>query len=134
MLTIDELFELAKNARELAYVPYSHFKVGAVIECKDGTIITGANIENAVLGLTVCAERNAIFQAYLKGYRNTDFVQMAICASSNSDITTPCGSCRQVLSELFDIDAPLYCFNLQKEYLKTSVRELLPYSFGKENL
>lgn len=133
MLSIEQLINEAKKARELSYSPYSNFKVGAVIECKDGTLIYGANIENAAYGLCMCAERNAIFQAYLKGYRNDDYSQLCIVADSD-EITSPCGSCRQVLSELFNPDAPIYCANLENKYIKTNIKELLPYGFGKGNL
>lgn len=133
MLSKEELFNEAKIARNKAYAPYSHFAVGAVIECKDGTLIYGANIENAAYGLSLCAERNAIFQAFLKGYRSGDYLQMAIVADSDI-VTTPCGSCRQVLAELFDADVPFYCFDMEGKFLKTTVRELLPHGFNKENL
>ncbi len=133
MLSFDELFEEGLKARKLSYSPYSNFAVGAVLECKDGKLIYGANIENAAFGLSLCAERNAIFKAYLDGYRQEDYVQLLIVADSD-DITSPCGSCRQVLSELMGLDVPVYCTNLKKKYIKTSIRELLPYSFSKENI
>ena len=76
MLSIDELINEAKKAREKAYARYSGFKVGAVIECKDGKLIYGANIENSSYGLTMCAERNAIFQAYLLGYRKEEHLHV----------------------------------------------------------
>lgn len=133
MLNFDQLYKLGLEARSLSYSPYSHFAVGAVIECRDGKVFKGANIENAAFGLTMCAERNAIFQAYLNGYRNDDFLQLLIVADSE-EITSPCGSCRQVLRELFSLDAPIYCCNLQKKYIITNVKELLPYSFSKENI
>lgn len=133
MLNFDELFDKAKVARELSYSPYSNFKVGAVIECKDGTVIYGANIENASYGLSMCAERNALYSAYLRGYKKNDFLQMFLVSNSQI-ITTPCGACRQVICELFPENAPIYCANLEKKYIKTSIAELLPYSFGEGNL
>ncbi len=133
MLEFNELLQQAINAREKAYAKYSNFKVGAVIECKDGKLIYGANIENAAYGLCMCAERNAIFQAHLLGYKQEDYLQLCIVADSN-EITTPCGSCRQVLSELFNVEAPIYCCNLKGDYIKTSIKELLPYSFNEGNL
>lgn len=133
MLSVEELINEAKKARELAYARYSNFKVGAVIECKDGTLIYGANIENAAYGESLCAERNAIFQAYLKGYRKEDYLQLCIIADTE-DITSPCGSCRQVLNELYSPTAPIYCCNLKGKYLKTTIKELLPYSFDEESL
>lgn len=133
MRTFEQLFPEAQHAQELSYSPYSHFRVGAVIECKDGTLIYGANIENAAYSVTVCAERTAIFQAYLRGYRKNDFAQLCLVADSE-EITTPCGACRQVLSELFDPDAPIYCCGSTGKYIKTSVKELLPFGFSEENL
>lgn len=133
MLTFDELFIEAKKAREKAYANYSAFKVGAVIECKDGRLIYGANIENASYGLCMCAERNAIFQAHLLGYKKDDYLQLCIVADSK-EVTTPCGACRQVLAELYSSSAPIYCCNLEKKYLKTTIKELLPYGFSEENL
>lgn len=133
MLSVEELINEAKKAREKAYARYSSFKVGAVIETKDGHIIYGANIENAAYGECVCAERNAIFQAYLKGYRKEDYLQMCVIADTD-DITSPCGSCRQVLAELYSEEAPIYCCNLKGKYLKTTIKELLPFSFSGEDL
>ena len=133
MLSESELLLHAKKARELSYSPYSNFKVGCVIECNDGQLIYGSNIENASYGLSMCAERNALFSAYLKGYKKDDFIQMALVADS-SIITTPCGACRQVIEELFNYDAPIYCFNLEGKVLKTNIKELLPFNFSKENL
>ena len=126
MLSFEELLLEAKKAREKAYAKYSSFKVGAVIECKDGKLIYGSNIENASYGLSMCAERNAIFQAHLLGYKKEDYLQLCIVSDSN-DITSPCGACRQVLSELFNEEAPIYCANIQGKYLKTNIKELLPY-------
>lgn len=133
MLSIDELINEAKKAREKAYARYSGFKVGAVIECKDGKLIYGANIENSSYGLTMCAERNAIFQAYLLGYRKEDYIQLCIIADTER-ITSPCGACRQVLSELYNEDAPIYLCNLKGDFLKTNIKELLPFSFNGEDL
>ena len=133
MLSFEELLKEAKFAREKAYAKYSNFKVGAVIECKDGRLIYGANIENAAYGLCMCAERNAIFQAHLLGYKPSDYAQLCIVADSN-EVTPPCGSCRQVLAELYDKDAPIYCSNLEGKYIKTTINELLPYGFSEGNL
>ena len=96
-----ELVELAIEARELSYSPYSHFAVGAVVLCKDGTVYKGANVENATYGATICAERNAINKAILAGEK--EFEAIAIMSSSN-DYTFPCGICRQALSEFVDVD------------------------------
>lgn len=128
-----ELLNHAKKARELSYSPYSNFSVGAAIEMKDGTVVYGANIENASYGLSMCAERNALFQAHLRGYKKEDMVQMALIASSNK-LVSPCGACRQVLAELYPLDAPIIIATIEGAYLKTTAAELLPYAFDQENL
>ena len=133
MLAFNEIVLEAKKAREMAYAPYSNFKVGAVIECKDGTLFYGANVENASYGLTVCAERNAIFQAVLKGYKKEDFVQMCLITDSSS-IASPCGACRQVISEFFLKETPIILVTLKGESLITNIGELLPYGFDEGNL
>lgn len=92
----NELLEIAKNAMEYAYAPYSNFKVGAALLCSDGTVFTGCNIENASYGASNCAERTAIFKAVSEGKRN--FSAIAI-VSSSGDETFPCGICRQVMGE-----------------------------------
>ena len=133
MLTIEQIIEEAKKAREKAYAPYSNFKVGAVIECKDGKLFYGANVENASYGLTVCAERNAIFKAVIDGYRADDFVK--ICLITDSDtLASPCGACRQVISEFFNKDTPIIIATIKGEKLITNIEELLPYGFSGGNL
>ena len=127
-----EIIDLAFKARENAYAPYSNFKVGACILCKDGSTFLGANIENVSYGATNCAERSAVFSAYSNGYREEDFVALAIVTKADT-ITAPCGICRQVLNELIGKDVPIILAN-EKEVLKTSIRELLPLSFDKEEL
>lgn len=109
----NKLIDLAWKARENAYVPYSHFKVGACIALKDGTFVQGCNIENAAYGSTMCAERNAVFGAYCKGYRKEDIIGLAIVADC-SPIASPCGACRQVLSELVDLEMPIFLANKEK--------------------
>ena len=121
------------EATKLSYSPYSNFKVGAAILMKDGNIVMGANIENASYGLTMCAERNTVFKAMLDGYKKEDMVAMALCADAD-EVPYPCGACRQVLSELFPLDAPIYIHNTRGKILETNVKELLPYIFNKENL
>lgn len=133
MLEKESLMQEAIKAREKSYSPYSHFAVGAAIECKDGTIFHGANVENASYGLCMCAERNALYNAYMHGYHKEDFVQMALVGDS-SHIVSPCGACRQVLAELFPMDALLYMGTISGLRQESSVQELLPYAFDKENL
>ena len=131
-MTQEELVRLAFEARENAYVPYSKFKVGAVVYCKDGRIFKGANIENASYGATNCAERRAIFSAYSNGVRKDDIEAMAIVAEDKK-IAAPCGICRQVLCELLNHDTPIYLSNGEETVVKT-IGELLPMSFTMEDL
>ena len=133
MLSIEELKLKLIEARNNAYAPYSKFYVGAVLECNDGTILLGSNVENASYGLTICAERNVLFQAYNKGYRKGDFKRLSIIADS-STITFPCGACRQVIVELLDDNSPILCFNLDGNYKELSIEELMPYQFNEGNL
>lgn len=123
--------EAAKQARLKAYVPYSKFKVGAAIELNDGTIIHGANIENSSFGLTSCAERNALFSLISQGYDPKDIKEITIIGSSKGPIS-PCGACRQVMSELVPSSAKIFLANLEDEVYETSTKELLPFGFDLE--
>lgn len=125
-----ELIEKAIDARKHAYIPYSNFAVGAAIQLKNGTIITGANIENASYGLCNCAERTALFTAYASGYRKEDIVAMAVSGNTSGPIS-PCGACRQVMNELVGKEIPIYLVNLKGAVKETTVKELLPYSFDE---
>jgi cytidine deaminase len=120
-----ELIKKAKNARLKAYAPYSHFKVGAALLTKSGKVYTGANVENSTYGLTVCAERIAVFKAVNNG--DKDFVKIVVVADKNPPIT-PCGACRQVLSE-FAKDLQVVCVNLKGKIERYSLKELLPEAF-----
>jgi cytidine deaminase len=120
--------EQAKIARKKAYVPYSHFKVGAAIELKDGTFIHGANIENASYPLSNCAERSALFSLLSQGYSKEDIKSMTIVADSKHPIS-PCGACRQVMHELMPKGTPIYLTNLEGEIKETNPDDLLPYAF-----
>lgn len=122
----------SKEAMELSYSPYSNFKVGAALELTNGEFFLGANIENASYGLCNCAERTALFSAMAHGYKTKDFKALYVCAKTNRPIS-PCGACRQVMSELLDKDTKVYLTNLEGEVLETSVKELLPYSFDLVN-
>jgi cytidine deaminase len=126
-MTEKELIEKAKKARLKAYAPYSNFKVGAALLTKRGKAYTGANVENSTFGLTVCAERIAAFKAVNRG--DKDFVKIAIVADKNPPIT-PCGACRQVLSE-FVKDLKIVCANLQGKVERYSLKGLLPEAFEK---
>lgn len=119
------LLTLAHEAKEKAYCRYSGFKVGAALLAKDGTIITGCNVENASYGLTMCAERSAIFKAVSLGYRPGDFEAIAI-ASSSPDFS-PCGACREVINEFGD--DMMVVFEFKGETVVSQLKELLPYNF-----
>lgn len=128
----DELVSQALEVMKHAYAPYSNYHVGACVEMNDGTRFVGANIENASYGATNCGERSAIFAAYSAGYRQKDIKAIAI-VSDGATIASPCGICRQVLSELMNPDTPIYLSNGVAE-METNMAELLPYSFGKKDL
>lgn len=128
-----ELVEAAKKARELSYSPYSHFAVGAALLCRDGKVYAGANIENSSFSLTMCAERNAVYHALMEGELPEDFVGLAIIADTEGPCS-PCGACRQVLSELYPSDAPIYLANLKGDIQLTSTEELLPFAFQGDEL
>lgn len=132
--TLDQKFNLAKKAYDNAYTPYSKFNVGAVLILKDGTTISGSNIENASYGLTNCAERSALFTAYSKGLRKDDILEIVIVANPTTGIISPCGACRQVISELMNQDAVVTMFNLNKEVRTCLVKELIPFAFTSGDL
>ncbi|MEH7384073.1 cytidine deaminase [Bacillus sp. JJ1521] len=126
-----ELINEAKKARELAYVPYSSFKVGAALLTKDGKVYHGCNIENAGYSATNCAERTALFKAVSEG--DKEFVSMAVVADTDRPVP-PCGVCRQVISELCQPDMKVYLSNLKGDVQETTINELLPGAFTPEDL
>ena len=119
------MVDAARRARERAVAPFSTFKVGAALETADGTIVTGCNIENATYGLTICAERVAMFKALSEGHRQ--FTRIAIVADTAAP-TPPCGACRQILWE-FGGDLELVLANLHAETGRHSLTDLLPLPF-----
>ena len=121
-MTTDALLKAAREVREKAYAPYSRFQVGAALLTKSGKVFTGCNVENLSYGLTICAERNAVFAAVAAGEK--DFESIAVVADSVSPIT-PCGACRQVLIE-FSSDLTVTSENLQGTRHETTIAELLP--------
>jgi len=125
-----KLISEAEKARKRAYTPYSKFKVGAAVLSVDGRIFTGCNIENASFGLTVCAERVAIFKAISEG--STKFEAIAVVGDTDKPCS-PCGACRQVISE-FNEDIPLIMANLKGDVKIKKIKELLPEAFGKNDL
>jgi len=125
----DELIKAAIKMKEMAYVPYSGFRVGAALLTKDDKIYTGCNIESASYTPTNCAERTAIFKAVSEG--DMDFKAIAI--TGDSEYTFPCGVCRQVMRE-FSHDLKIYIVKNENEYKEFTLKELLPHSFGPEDL
>lgn len=128
-----QLVELAIKAREHSYSPYSKFKVGAALVTKTGEVFLGANIENASYPLCMCAERNALYNAYNHGFTKADFVALAVVGNTTKPIT-PCGACRQVMSELLNHQTPIYMANLHGDIQTTNMVELLPFAFDDRDL
>lgn len=126
-MTREELKAAAIAMLDRAYVPYSRFPVGAALECADGSVYTGCNVENAVYPAGICAERNAIFHAVAEGH--TDFARIAI-AGRSEDYCYPCGICRQVMRE-FAPEMEVICLNKDGEELALPLRELLPHGFDR---
>lgn len=124
-----ELVKLAIEAKEKAHVPYSKFRVGAALETEEGKIYQGANIEVSSYSPTICAERVAIFKAVYDGYKKIK----KIAITGDSEFTYPCGVCRQVLRE-FGKDSIVLVTNDKEEYKEYTLDELLPHSFGPEDL
>ncbi len=125
-----ELIEKAIAASKMAYAPYSNFMVGAALQLKSGEIIQGCNVENASFGLTNCAERTALFTAIARGEKN--FTRLAVYVDRPA-FTAPCGACRQVILELAP-NVEILLVNNRGEVKKTNIKELLPLSFGSEDL
>ena len=130
MDAFEPLVTAARQAREHAMAPYSHFKVGAALETADGVIITGCNVENASYGLTVCAERVAMFKALSEGHRH--FIRLAVVADTEAP-TSPCGACRQVLWE-FGPEIDVVLANLTTVTGRYRLSELLPHPFNGRRL
>ena len=126
----NDLVELAVKAMENAYAPYSDFSVGSALVTDSHHIFTGVNIENASYGLTVCAERVAIFKAVSEGHTKIEKVAIV---SSSGEFTYPCGACRQVLNE-FASEAVVILGNNKGEIETITVKNLLPHAFGPDNL
>lgn len=130
-MNTERLIEESKKAREKAYVPYSNFQVGAAILTTDGKVYHGCNIENAAYSMCNCAERTALFKAYSEGDR--DFKMLAVVADTDRPCS-PCGACRQVISELCPSDMKVVLTNLKGDILELTVAELLPGAFSPEDL
>ena len=130
MADFDHLVTAARAAREHAVADFSGFKVGAALETGDGHVITGCNIENASYGLTICAERVAIFKALSEGHRR--FTRIVVVADTNSP-TPPCGACRQIIWE-FCGDVEVVLANLREVTATLMMKQLLPLPFDKSSL
>lgn len=132
MAIIDrELWECAVAARDRAYAPYSHFRVGAAVRAGDGTIVGGANVENASYPLSCCAERTAIYTAVAQGL--SEFSRLLV-VGSGPGLVAPCGGCRQVMAEFGDFEVVMADGEGRLEPRVMRVSELLPVSFTKEDL
>ena len=118
------LEKAARKVRERAHAPYSKFQVGAALESTSGKVFTGCNVENISYGLTICAERNAVFAAVAAGVRS--FRRILVVADSKEPVS-PCGACRQVLSE-FSENMEIICINLQNQKFRAKLSSLLPRS------
>jgi cytidine deaminase len=128
--TKKELIEAARQVRERAYAPYSNFKVGAAVRAKSGKIYTGCNVESASYGLTVCAERVAVWKAVSEGEK--EFTEIAVVADTE-ELTPPCGVCRQIIWE-FGGDIPITFSNLNGKKETVKMSELLPRAFDTKFL
>ncbi len=130
MSNVKNLIESAKEVRERAFAPYSKFRVGSAVVTKDGKVFTGCNVESASFGLTVCAERVAIWKAVSEG--ETEFTAISVVADTEK-LTPPCGVCRQIIWE-FCGDVPVTLANLKGAHETISIKELLPRAFDTKFL
>ncbi|MBN2540672.1 MAG: cytidine deaminase [Bacilli bacterium] len=130
---MNKLYELARENIKNAYVPYSKFRVSAVLELKDGKTIQGVNVENASYGLSNCAERSALFTAYSQGVKKEDIKRIMVYTDKDYFVS-PCGACRQVMRELMEEDAEVILATSTGEMKTMKNKELLPLGFTKEDL
>ena len=127
----EALIKAAKEAYDNAHAPYSQFHVGAAALTASGNIVTGCNVENASYGLSVCAERNCIAQAVIAGEKQ---FQLIVIYTEQDKLTPPCGACRQVIAEFFEMDAPVVAVNHKNERNVWTVTQLLPDAFTPKDL
>lgn len=120
---MEKLLQKAQDMRQYSHAPHSHFRVGAALLTHDGTVFGGCNVESDVYGLTMCAERNAIFSAFAQGHRN--FKAIAVVTSNEG---TPCGACRQIIAELCG-NIIIYTADLKGNKTTYYAHDLLPYHF-----
>ena len=126
----NKLLKLAENS----YSPYSHFRVSAIVVMNDGNEFEGVNVENASYGGTICAERVAITTAVSNGYKKGDFKELHIMCADSSKISTCCFLCRQVISELFDKESIITCYDKNGNKTEFKVADLCPYPFDEDDL
>ena len=127
----ERLFEEAKKVRERAHVPYSQFKVGAALLSEDKKIIVGCNVENAAYPQSQCAEASAIGNFVSQGFSN--IIEVVVIGSGDT-LSSPCGGCRQRIREFASLDTPIHMCNINGHLKTSTLAELLPDSFGPENL
>jgi len=130
-MDFDMLRKAAIAARNIAYAPYSRFRVGAALLADDGRIYSGCNIENASYGATLCAERTAIAKAVSEGARR--ILAVAVIGDSEGE-TAPCGICRQVIAEFAELDTPILCGDREGDFTTHTLGELLPFAFTPADL
>jgi len=130
-MTDQQLVAAAFEMLSKSYVPYSHFPVGAALLCRDGTLFTGCNVENAAYGSTICAERTALVKAVSEGHRD-DLERIAV-AGSGEDYCWPCGACRQMLYE-FNPDMTVLVARGDGNFVSYPLHELMPHGFGPKSL
>jgi cytidine deaminase len=134
-MTPEKLMDLAKEAMSHAYAPYSGYRVGAALLCKDGSVYCGCNLENAAFSPTVCAERTAFFKALYDGHR--EFTAIAVCGGKDGIVTKaapPCGVCRQVMAEFCQEDFRIYLTDEAGQITTYTLSQLLPLGFSHANL
>ena len=124
MADMSKLLEKARQAAEASYCPYSRFRVGAALLCRDGSVYMGTNVENRSYGLTNCAERSAVFSAVSAG--KNEFEAIAVCTPDSAPAVAPCGACRQVLSEFAPADFPV-TFAGTDQRVDTTLGQLYPF-------
>ncbi len=128
-----ELLKAARGVLDNAYVKYSDFHVAAAIRLKDGNIITGVNVENASYGLSNCAERTALFTTYTQGYRKEDIKELVLTTKKDY-LVSPCGACRQVMSELILPDIDIHMVDSNDNVTSMKNKALIPLAFSEEDL
>ncbi len=126
MNTVEKLLEAALKAKENAYAPYSNFHVGAALLTDSGKIYPGCNVENASYGMTICAERNAVFRMIADGERR---IAEVLVIGDSEEFLPPCGGCRQVLAEFSSNDTIVYMCNKHGQWEKTTIGDLIPHTF-----